>query len=304
MRLALLLHSRALVRLLFAAVVALAALTPAAALAAPSAQDAPRRPINERFPVPTVRPTKWGVGLYTSCGDHLNSLKASRPGVILLLDPNPEFAREVRRTFPDAFIVGRLYAREDEQLLDNSEQRGVAFADRVAQHAVPLKGAIDAWMSYNEVTGTGNVAQYRAYIAFQVAFARRLQGTHGVAAVAGNDGSGAIEPEDYPRYFADAIRESAYFGVHAYSAPSSGSMRQDAEWHTLRYRKIHAALERAGIHGVPMVITESGLGDGWRDFSSPDGQAADFAWFTDELHRDPYMIGHAAFGLFSAGNKE
>ena len=54
------------------------------------------------------------------------------------------------------------------------------------------------------------------YNRFQVAFAHRLQDVYGVAVVAGIDGSGAVEPEDYPRYFADAIRASRYFAVHAW----------------------------------------------------------------------------------------
>ena len=48
-----------------------------------------------------------------------------------------------------------------------------------------------------------------------------------------------------------------------------------------------------------MVITESGLGDGFRPGVASDEQmAGDFAWFTNEMRQDPYMIGQAAFGLF------
>ena len=172
------------------------------------------------------------------------------------------------------------------------------FADAVAERAVPLRGVVDAWVSYNEVTSHGGVEDYRRYNRFQVAFARRLQDVHGVAAVASNDGSGAVEPEDYPKYFADAVRASRYFGVHAYSPPGTRSMREAAEWNALRYRKIHDALERSGIGGARMVITESGLGNGWRGYTTEEAMAADFAWFTAELEKDAYVIGHAAYGVF------
>jgi hypothetical protein len=155
-------------------------------------------------------------------------------------------------------------------------------------------------MSYNEVVGHDAFEDYKRYNEFQVAFARRLQDVHGIAAVAANDGSGAVEPEDYPRYFAEAIRASQYFGVHAYSPPATSRMDVDAEWNALRYRKIHDELERAGIRGKQMVFTESGLGDGFRKGIASDEQMADdFVWFTRELAKDPYVIGHAAFGLFS-----
>ena len=60
-------------------------------------------------------------------------------------------------------------------------------------------------------------------------------------------------------------------------------------------------LEGAGLRGVRMVITESGLGDGWRGRArTTPAMAADFAWFTDELQkrRLGHHSGHASFGLF------
>jgi hypothetical protein len=48
-----------------------------------------------------------------------------------------------------------------------------------------------------------------------------------------------------------------------------------------------------------MVLTESGLGDGWRQgIASDDSMANDFAWLSGELRKDPYVIGQAAFGFF------
>ena len=217
------------------------------------------------------------------------------------MDPSPGWAKRLREWFPKAFIVGRRFRAEIAQPLDNPGPRGAAFADTVAEHAVPLKGAVDAWMSYNEVVGGNSYENYKRYNEFQVAFARRLQDTHGIAAVAANDGSGAVEPFDYPKYFADAIRASKYFGLHAYSPLGSHRMRDQSEWHALRYRKIHAELENAGIKGVKMVITESGLGDGWHSRVDDVIMTEEYFWFTDELEKDAYMIGHASYGLFGDG---
>lgn len=252
-------------------------------------------------PAPVTKVTKWGVGLYRNGGAYIPTLLEAKPTTILLVDPDVSFAREVRRWFPKAFIVGRIYLHETKQPLDNPSGRAIEFADRVAAIAVPLKGVVDAWMSYNEVVGHNDYEQYRAYNAFQVAFAQRLQDHHGIAAVAGNDGSGTVEPQDYPKYFAEAIRTSKYFGLHSYSPLGSRSMRDAAEWNTLRHRKIHEALEASGVRDVQMVITESGLGDGWNGYVSEDEMTEDFIWFTDELYRDPYVIGHAAYGIFGDG---
>jgi hypothetical protein len=244
---------------------------------------------------------KWGVGVYRDSNWVLDVVRETQPGVILLMDPGEGWARKVREAAPNAFIVGRRFKREDDQPLDQPTERGEEMADWVAELAVPLRGVVDAWMSYNEVVGHDAFDDYRRYNEFQVAFARRLQNVHGIAAVAGNDGSGAVEPEDYPRYFAEAIRASQYFGLHTYSPPATSRMDVDAEWNALRYRKVHDALERAGIRGKHMVFTESGLGDGFRGGIASDEQMAeDFAWFTRELQRDPYVIGQAAFGLFNA----
>ena len=253
-------------------------------------------PTPERPPI--QRQSKWGLGVYREGNQIFDDIYTAKPGVILLMDPSEGWARRIRACFPRAFVVGRRYVNEASQPLDDPEGRGTAFADAVAQNAIPLKGVVDAWVSYNEVTSHGGVDDYRRYNRFQVAFAHRLQDVHGVAAVAGNDGSGAIEPDDYPRYFADAIRASRYFGVHAYSPPGTRTMHDAAEWNALRYRKIHDALERTGIGGVRMVITESGFGNGWRGYTTEEAMAAEYAWFTAELEKDPYVIGHAAYGVF------
>lgn len=219
-----------------------------------------------------------------------------RPTVILLMDPTDEFAREVRRWFPKAFIIGRHFVTD--QPLDNPEERGRQFADLVAQRAVPLKGVVDAWVGYNEVTDTGNQENYRVYNRFQVAFAERLQGTHGIPAVAGNDAAGTVDPDDYARSFRESIEASQYFGIHAYAPKDAKSLKQEAEHFVLRYRLIHQALTRAGVKHGPFILTETGLWEGWRGFVSEDQMASDFMWLSDEMDKDDYITGQTIFGIF------
>ena len=168
-------------------------------------------------PFPIVKESKLGIGVYASGGHIMNALQVAEPGAILIQEPKVEFAQELRRNFPAAFIVGKRF-RTDGQPLDNPRARGIAYADFVAELAVPLKGVVDAWQSYNEPIPGGNPALYAAYNEFQVAFAERLQRHCGISAVAGNDPPGAFQPEDYPTYFADAIRASDYLGLHVYGS--------------------------------------------------------------------------------------
>ncbi len=238
-----------------------------------------------------------GVGVYTSGGGFLvEAIYRLRPTVILLMDPTQDFAREVRRWFPNAFIVGRRFVKQ--QPLDNPEQAGRAFADHVAELAVPLKDVVDAWVSYNEVTDGGNLDNYHAYDIFQAAFARRLQGTYGIPAVAGNDAAGTVQPEDYARYFREAIESSQYFGIHAYAPKGAKTMRDDAEYYALRYRLVHAALAKAGVQHGPFVLTETGLWEGWRGYLSDESMAREFMWLSDEMDKDDYVLGQAIFGIF------
>lgn len=229
----------------------------------------------------------------------VDNLLRAQVSVVVLQDPEPHFVNQLREFLPNAFIVGRVYFAE--QPLDNPEQRGIEVADEVAKWAEPYRDVIDAWVSYNEPVSHNDYAGYQAYNKLQVAFAHRLQDHHGLAAVAGNDPPGAVEPADYPKYFGEAIRASRYFGVHAYSGPDELALNApDAKYYALRYRLIHDELEKAGIKDVPMVLTEVGLGPGWRGKVSEEAMANDFMWLADELEKDSYVKGMAIFGIFDS----
>lgn len=263
----------------------------------------PTRPTPHGPKRPTPHAPKLGIGVYDGGDGMIRALEVARPPVILLMDPNLDWAKKMRQRFPDAFIVGRIYAKD--QPLDHPAERGAAFADLVATHAVPLRGVVDAWMSYNEVTDRTRKETYVAYNTFQVAFARRLQGNYGIAAVAGNDATATVEPEDYARYFREAIEESAYFGIHLYAPKGVSSMRHpDGRYLMLRYREIKAELDRARMSHGPFIITEAGLWDGWRGVVSEAEMAEDFIWYAEELRRDPYVKGVAIYGLFDSTRRE
>lgn len=275
--------------------------TQAAALTAPAAPPPTDTPPPTPTPTPwqpVLKESKWGLGVYMQGGRQaLEALMQAQPGVILLMNPNWKFAEEVRHYFPKALIIGRLYFPE--QPLDNPDINAVAAAEKIAEHALATRDWVDAWMSYNEPVGRNDFEGYRRWARFQVVFADYMHNKYGLKVVGGNDYPGAIEPQDYPRYFARAIRKSDYFGVHLYAHPDARSFtEQQPEYWGLRYRLIHDALEAAGITDVRMVATETGLWAGWRDKVPGYWMADQFSWLTREMERDPYMLGHMAFGIF------
>lgn len=276
----------------------------------PTSTATPTNTPSPPSPTPTPRPpvtkvSKMGIGVYVlhAGDDVIDALYSAQVSIILMQDPDIGFARQVRALFPKAFIIGRIFFAQ--QPLDNPEQRGVAAADKVAEMAVPFKGLIDAWVSYNEPVSHNDYASYEAYNKFQVAFAKRLQDHYGIPAVAGNDAPGAIEPQDYAKYFGEAIRTSRYFGIHAYAGPDANTFNTpDAIYYALRYRLIHDELEKAGIKNVEMVITEAGLGHGWlgKTKISEEKMAEEFMWLADRLEEDSYMKGMAIYGIFRGGD--
>jgi hypothetical protein len=262
-------------------------------------------PTNSPIPTPTRGPqrlTKLGLGVYASGGGMLPILDQTRPGIILLMDPTVDFAREVHQRFPKSFIVGRIFSAP--QPLDNPAQRGSDFADQVATTAVPLKGVINAWMSYNEVVSHEDTQGLINYNTFQVAFANRLQGNYGIDAVAANDGPRALTPDDYVQYYGPAIRASRYFGLHIYPNSDIHSLRDPAAAdQVFAYRKIHDALDAAGISSGPFIVTELGLYNGWRGVESDTDMGNDFTWVADQMNADPYVLGALVFGVFRSDDR-
>src|SRR5581483_674679 len=204
-------------------------------------------------------------------------------------------------TFPRALIVGRHFVPDGDPALANCqdptephEAKGEDFGQIVARMAVPLKGVVDAWVGDNEQASSADPASLSCHAQFELGFVRRLQGRYGVPAVVGNDASGAVEPEDYARYFAEPISQAAYFGVHAYGKPGAATLQStDNGYYALRYRLIHDALIQAGA-ALPksgFLLTETGLYDGWRGQASPASFVADLLWLEQQIEQDDYVRG-------------
>jgi hypothetical protein len=244
--------------------------------------------------------------VYTN-GVPINVLRTLRPAMILVQNPELTSMSALRQVFPKALLVGRQYFADGDPNLahcsdpaENHEAKGAALADTIARTALPMKGIVDAWVGDNEQTSHDRPQDFPCHAQFETGFVEQLQGKYGIAAVAGNDPAGAIEPADYPKYFARPISEAVYFGIHAYAKPEARTMQTgDSQFYVLRYRLIHDALVQAGVP-LPkggFLLTETGLYEGWRGFVSDQQMANDFIWLEQETEKDAYLKGQFIFGI-------
>jgi hypothetical protein len=286
----------------------IAALSGLLLLALPPAAEASvfeLTPLPSSTPAVAVTSSKLGVGVYG--GVAMDPLETMRPGAILVEDPDPASARLLRAAFPQAFIVGRHFVPDGDPSLANCqnptephEAKGEDFGQIVARRAVPLRGLVDAWVGDNEQSSSADPGSLACHAQFELGFINRLQGRYGIAAIAGNDASGAVDPQDYVKYFAQPISQAVYFGLHAYSKPGAGTLQSsDAAFYALRYRQLHDALLQAGA-ALPkggFVLTETGLYEGWRAQVTDSTMARDFTWLEQQLEQDDYVRGAMIFGL-------
>lgn len=255
-------------------------------------------PFPASLPLPILAGTKLGVGIYG--GVAMSTLATMRPSLILVQDPDPPSVRALRAVFPQALIVGRLFVPDGDPSLANCqdpaephEAKGEDFGQMVARRAVPLRSVVDAWVGDNEQASSADPATLACHAQFELGFVDRLQGRYGIAAVVGNDASGAVTPQDYTAYFAQPISQAMYFGLHAYGKPGAASLQtSDSQFYALRYRLVHDALVQAGVP-LPrggFLLTETGLYDG----QTPAG---DYLWLEQQIEQDAYVRGQMAFGL-------
>ncbi|MBV8085784.1 MAG: hypothetical protein JO247_13325 [Chloroflexi bacterium] len=292
---------------------------PATATRPPLPSNTPA-PTNTPAPPPTFTPTpgpivtndKLGVGVYTSAIP-FNVLRTLRPAMLLLQDPDPRTAQQLRPIFPKALIIGRHFVTQSDDALmahcdrptEDHMAQGVAFANYISNTALALKGTVDAWVSDNEQSESAKADQLACHAQFQTGFIETMQGKYGIDAVAGNDAAGAVEPADYPKYFAKPISEAKYFGIHAYGKPESRTLQNGADsiYYALRYRLIHDELVKAGVK-LPsggFVLTETGVYEGWRGLVPDQKMSQDFEWLEQQTAQDSYVKGQFIFGLDTQG---
>ena len=111
-----------------------------------------------------------------------------------------------------------------------------------------------------------------------------------------------------------AQSNSGVLALHEYAWPT---MDTNAEWLSLRHRKVYEGDPEQGwagfpaeLKGLPLIITECGLGAfidvdasvqfgdvGWKALygDKPEQYLEQLRWYSSELRKDPYVLGAAVF---------
>jgi len=255
------------------------------------------------------------------------AMERVRPPVVLLHTDGLnrdflDFNRE-RSTWPNAFVIGRLFKDNPDQdrMLDQGDPaaNGRAYAQEILDYDFGLakrrtpngRLLIDAWMTLNEsIPGPASqpfreepnkfIQRMRNYDTFQVAFRERLQ-EEGLEAVAFNFAAGNFsEPEHYLDYFPGTLETYRYLGFHEYGwhhhdpahiHPTRGQAKSGAGL----YRRCMAGIRQKYGDRHTVIMTELGLTREYKhshqDRDPRDDHLRDLGWlcYTETLGEEEYF---------------
>lgn len=154
-----------------------------------------------------------------------------------------------------------------------------------------LNPRIDVWETFNEFS-----AHYGWQADFYISL-MDLAETDGFRLGLWSE-SGGNPPENVYPEIARACQRARQHGqhilcLHEYSW--YGLLKDENDWLVTRYRRLYAYLsQQAAV--IPLVISECGQ-NGGGGLVSRDNFIADYTWYDDQLLRDDYVIGCAAWTL-------
>ena len=262
-------------------------------------------------------------------GFHINGLSQDvfraimqvKPGIIKTLDPNVDFFKSVRQALPQTFLIGRLY-QDPQEYRGDPEKRGREYAEKIMALEVNRQKIFDAWETFNELYGgpdnpsTDDIARYRDYDRFQVAFADVIR-KGGFEPMGMNFSTGTFLGPDWVQHFPGTLGTYKYLGFHEYDWPTMFRVQKESEakgeeglWLTLRYRRVMRAVRAAYGAKHVVVITECGMthavnggpDDGFMSGNIPvEEYWKSLKWYNDELNKDDFVLGGCVFVTGATG---
>lgn len=251
------------------------------------------------------------LGIYViNCGDlPLDWFAKAQPTLVVSMDANPDYWREVKRVSPRTFILGRYYV--DSQPFDSPIQNAIDFCTLMRPSALLMKGIYDAWMSYNEPavwnqTDAENLSRFTSVWSDKMHF-------DGIETAAYSFSEGHPDLSLWP-YLTEGIRRSNYLCLHEYDWPT---MYRTQGWRCLRYRKVLKALPE-DMQNTPIIIGETGIDGGvtneqtsqpfapvtgWNGTGDVQHYIESLSWYNSEISRDQQVVGAALFAAhWNQGN--
>ncbi len=251
-----------------------------------------------------------GSGSYAGGGQVLTAVKRLNPKVILLEGNAFGMAAELRRTFPDALMVGRLYIDPvTGQYLTNPEYYGRKHAEDCLAAGRP---EIEVWQGLNEPY-VNDVESARRVARFEKAFSDRIQelGKKSVVFNLAVGNPGDMNIMLLPEIVA-TLATADYAGYHTYSSPKDQRLvGPQSAWYAHRWRFYASLYRERGLRMPPVLYTEMNEWSQWKEGRTPPGVPPsqpweirdDFIAFERESATDPWAVGIAIF-LFGSSSAQ
>lgn len=243
---------------------------------------------------------------------HFPILQVWQPRVVLVVDPNPDEMRELRRICPHTVIVGRVFATDNE--VSNRINADPGAAAKWAHELVlsRMTPNVDYWQVANEVMQS--VENLPHLVNFELARMSLAEGSgYRCAILSFSTGSPDLPENDRMAVWKlafPALQRAENNGhivaIHQYGAPS---MREPTvDWHT--HRLEHQVLRRLPFKRLQFVVSEFGL-DGLLTGPDPRGwqQMTNARDYVDQLKRagnycerfSGRVLGYCVFSLGVTG---
>jgi PKD repeat protein len=251
-----------------------------------------------------------GSGSYAGGGQVVTAVKRLNPKVILLEGNAFGMAAELRRTFPDALMVGRLFIDHlMSQYLSNPEYYGRKHAEDCLAANRP---ELEVWQGLNEPY-VNDAESMKRVARFEKAFSDRIQQLGKKSVVfnlaVGNPGDTSLMllPE-----VVTTLATADYAGYHTYSSPKDQRLvGPQSAWYAHRWRSYVKMYRDRGLRMPPVLYTEMNEWYQWKEDHTPPGVSPsqpweirdDFIAFERESATDPWAVGIAIF-LFGSSSAQ
>ncbi|MHC4230921.1 MAG: PKD domain-containing protein, partial [Planctomycetota bacterium] len=212
---------------------------------------------------PSSRLGRIGSGSYAGGGEVVQAVKRLNPKVILLEGNALGMAAELRSTFADALMIGRIYFDDlYSQYLSDPERYGRILAERCIALNRP---EIDVWQGINEPY-VNDLESARIAARFDKAFSDRIQelGKKSVVLNLAVGNPGDMEMMLLPE-IVDLLATADYVGYHSYGGIDDLLLiGPQTPYFALRWRFYADMYAARGLRMPPVIYTEANTFYQWK----------------------------------------
>lgn len=250
------------------------------------------------------------IGPHIVGGINTDLLRQWQPRMVLVLDPNPDEMRRLREACPDAVIVGRVFATDQEiehRIRQNPEEAAEWAHGKVMERMNPH---VNYWQFANEILQ--NAEGLALLNRFEIARMQLAERAGYRCAICAFSVGNPDLPEDnrmahwslvYPA-LERAEGEGHIVALHQYGMPNLWGPDNLADW--LIFRLEHQVLRRLPFKKLQFAVTEYGIDglirgrspSGWKNFTSADDYVDQLLRSARYLERfSGRVLGYAVFTL-------